>query len=110
MDLDSGIKTVHLIILLGGALVVPLISAVVTFKLMEFKVNSLTISIRESRSELMERHIAFESRISNDLKEHKFEVSDNNRAIWQKLDKLNDRFDKVFQLLGEIKSSSNKGE
>lgn len=103
-------KLSNLIILLIGGLV----TAYVTFKFLQRDVARLSVEIERLKLNIIEVEAKSNSQIEKQIQDvtmslnkqidqHREEVTNNTKALWNKIERFEDKFDRLFQAVGEIK-------
>jgi len=106
MELDLSIK----LIVIAGSVLSCGVGFIVSFRLSQIKIAELNEKNKELERNLEADLKKLEYDLLTRLKDHKDETYSNSKAIWDKIDKLGDKFDKVIQAVGEIKGLMSKGD
>lgn len=102
MDLIEVVKVSQVIVLIVGGMLSSAVTAIVTFKIMQYKVDRIAKDQADHKLELEDKLKRHESDMKSQFANYKQEVSENNKAIWNKMEKFEDKFDRLFQSIGKI--------
>lgn len=102
MDLVEVVKLSQVIILIIGGMLSSGVTAIVTFKIMQYKLDRNTRDQENHRLDMKEQFESHRREIKELIAAHKTEVSENSRALWNKMEKFEDKFDRLFAHIGKI--------
>ena len=93
-------------------ILIPAVASVVSFaasySLVKYRLLQVERDLGAQEDKMDSKHRELREEIKAELKVHKKDISDNTLAIWNKIDKFEDKFNKILEMIGEIKGILKK--